>query len=159
MKTAPYICVLISAFFFSGCSLMMPPRFPPETTPEAQKETQPETQSQAGQPKPPNTAVVALLDKAHLQSSTGNPAAAGASLERALRIEPRNPVLWSELAKARLDQGRYRQAINLAAKSNSLARGKEKLRTKNWRIIGRARNKLGDYKGAEAAFKRAEQGR
>jgi predicted Zn-dependent protease len=85
--------------------------------------------------------------------------AAGASLERALRIEPRNPVLWQELARVRLDQGQYRQAENLAAKSNALAGDDKRLRPENWRIIGQARGLLGDVQGAQAAFERAERER
>ena len=82
---------------------------------------------------------------------------AGANLERALRIEPRNPVLWQELARVRLHQGQYRQAENLAAKSNALAGGNRYLQAENWRVIGEARNRRGDLEGARAAFKEAEE--
>jgi len=104
-----------------------------------------------------NEAVVALLDTAHSQSSSGELEAAGASLERALRIEPRNPHLWQELARVRLSQGQYREAENMAAKSSTLAAGDRYLRTENWRIIGQARTRLGDYQGAQAAFDKAEK--
>ena len=106
-----------------------------------------------------NAAVLALLDQAQAQRSAGQMEAAGASLERALRIEPRNPVLWQELARVRLDQGQYRQAENLAAKSNALAGDDKSLRPENWRIIGQARSLLGDVQGAKAAFERAERER
>ncbi|MEJ2154345.1 MAG: tetratricopeptide repeat protein [Desulfobacteraceae bacterium] len=49
---------------------------------------------------------------------------ARANLERAVRIEPRNPLLWQELARVQLEQGQYRQAENMAAKSNTLAGGR-----------------------------------
>jgi tetratricopeptide (TPR) repeat protein len=104
-----------------------------------------------------NPAVVALLDKAHSQSATGELEQAGASLERALRIEPRNALLWQELARVRLDLGLYRQAESLAAKSNGFAADNRALRGENWRIIGQARSGQGDYRGAQAAFDRAEQ--
>ncbi len=114
---------------------------------------------QPGAPPPPsrNEAVVALLGQAQTQLSAGRSEAAGASLERALRIEPRNPLLWQELARVRLDQGQYRQAENLAAKANALGGDDKRLLTENWRIIGRARSKLGDLPGAQAAFERAER--
>ena len=102
-------------------------------------------------------AVLVLLDKAHTQSSSGQLDDAGSSLERALRIEPRNPMLWQELARVRLGQGHYRQAENLAAKSNSLAGEDRTLRAENWRLIGHARTKRGDLKGAQAAFENAER--
>ena len=104
-----------------------------------------------------NNAVVALLQKSQSQSSAGQLDAASASLERALRIEPRNPVLWQKLARVRLEQKDYLQAENLAAKSNALAGKDRRLRSENWRIIGEARSKRGDRVGAKAAFERAER--
>lgn len=104
-----------------------------------------------------NDAVVSLWDHAQAQSSYGKLDQAGASLERALRIEPLNPVLWQELAHVRLEQGLYRQAENLAFKSNSLAEGNRRLRKTNWTIIGVARAKRGDNQGADKAFERARK--
>jgi predicted Zn-dependent protease len=56
-----------------------------------------------------------------------------------LRIEPRNPRLWQELARVRLQQGDYAQAQNLAARSNSYAGSDGALRAENARIIEQAR--------------------
>ena len=110
------------------------------------------------QPAPSeNAAVVALLQKSQSQSSAGQLDAASASLERALRIEPRNPVLWQRLARVRLEQKDYLQAENLAAKSNALSGRDQRLRGDNWRIIGEARSRRGDRAGAKAAFERAAQ--
>jgi cytochrome c-type biogenesis protein CcmH/NrfG len=64
---------------------------------------------------------------------------AAATLERALRIEPRNPRLWHELAKVRLRQGDGAQAANLAARSNSFAGSDSQLRAANQAIIEQAR--------------------
>jgi Tfp pilus assembly protein PilF len=102
-----------------------------------------------------NRAVLSLLDQAQAQNAAGQLDQASASLERALRIEPRNPALWQELAQVRIDQGHYQQAENLAAKSNTLAKGDRWLRKKNWRIISEARSQRGDAKGAQAALDRA----
>ena len=127
---------LFAALFLTGCALMQP----------------------AAPPAPSNNpAVQALLNKSHDEAAAGQMDAAGANLERALRIEPRNPVLWQELARVRLDQGQYQQAENLAAKSNALAGGNRYLQTENWRIIGEARNRRGDLEGARAAFKKVEE--
>lgn len=104
-----------------------------------------------------NPAVVALLDRAQGQSAAGELEQAGASLERALRIEPRNALLWQELARVRLNLGLYRQAESLAAKSNGFAAANRTLRGENWRIIGQARSGQGDYRGAQNAFDRAER--
>ncbi len=102
-----------------------------------------------------NRAVIALLDRARTDSTAGQRETAEASLERALRIEPRNPWLWHELAQLRLAQGQYAQAITLARKSNSFAGGKRRVQAENWQVIGQARIAQGDSAGAEQAFKQA----
>jgi tetratricopeptide (TPR) repeat protein len=104
-----------------------------------------------------NKAVIALLDLAHTDNEAGRREAAGASLERALRIEPRNPWLWHELAQLRLTQGQYEQAISMARKSNSFAGQDRRLQALNWRAIGDARVAQGDSAGAEQALKQAAE--
>ncbi len=99
-----------------------------------------------------NNAVLALVDAARNDIAGGKPDAAAATLERALRIEPRNPVLWRELARLRLQQGQYQQAEGLAARSNGWAGNDKPLRAENWRLIGEARLRRGDHAGAQAAF-------
>jgi tetratricopeptide (TPR) repeat protein len=109
-------------------------------------------------PKPAvsaSQAVVSLVDRARIDASAGQREAAGASLERALRIEPRNPWLWQELAQLRLSQGQYLQAISLAQKSMSFSGQDRSLRALNWRVIGNARVAQGDASGAEQALKLA----
>ncbi|MEK6607701.1 MAG: hypothetical protein AABZ30_08580, partial [Myxococcota bacterium] len=44
-----------------------------------------------------NAAVIALVDSARADTAAGKNANAGANLERALGIEPRNALLWHEL--------------------------------------------------------------
>ncbi len=125
---------------------------------DAPVEQPPAADIAASEPRPPmsgNRAVVALLDKAGLDSKAGKGEAAGASLERALRIEPRNPWLWHELAQVRLSQGQYAQAITLAKKSNSFGGRQPRLQAENWQVIGKARVAQGDTAGAEQAFKLA----
>lgn len=102
-----------------------------------------------------NPAVVALLDSAQTDAAAGRLATATASIERALRIEPRNPALWQELALLKLQQGAYAQAENFAARSNSWAGADKALQARNWRIIGEARGRRGDNAGARAALERA----
>ena len=102
-----------------------------------------------------NPAVTTLLEKAEVQTSAGQLNQADASLERALRIEPRNPALWQQLARLRFEQGLFSQAENLARKSNSLASGNRPLRKENWNIIAQVRNALGDVQGAQQAWDRA----
>jgi len=106
-------------------------------------------------PASERTAVVTLLAEAQDALDAGDPARAGAALERALRIEPRNPLVWHRLASLRLQQKDFAQAASLAAKSSALAPADRSLRAANWRLIGAARVLAGDRAGAEQAYARA----
>jgi len=107
------------------------------------------------QPPPENAAVASLMQSAHADADAGRLASAEASLERALRIDPRNPRLWQQLAGVRLQQGDYAQAESLAARSNSWAGADDVLRAENWRLIAEARRARGDDAGAHEALERA----
>lgn len=63
----------------------------------------------------------ALIDAARQEAMLGRDAAAGASLERALRIDSQNPWIWIELGKLRLAAGDLAAARNMAQKARSLA--------------------------------------
>jgi predicted Zn-dependent protease len=76
---------------------------------------------------------------------------AAATLERAIRIQPRNCTLWHELARVRLQQHQPGLAEDLAKKSNVLAQGNRALIQKNWAIIAEARRQRGDAQGAAEA--------
>src|SRR5712664_841276 len=106
-----------------------------------------------------NLAIAGLLDGARADAAAGRLANAAASLERALRIEPRNPRLWQELARVRLKQGDYAQAESTAARSNSWAGSDNALRADNWRLIAHAREARGDAEGARVALETAERQR
>jgi Tfp pilus assembly protein PilF len=83
--------------------------------------------------------VASILQSARAEAASGRLANAAASIERALRIEPRNPRLWNELAGVRLQQRDYAQAEATAARSNSFAGSDAALRESNARIISQAR--------------------
>jgi Flp pilus assembly protein TadD len=88
-------------------------------------------------------AVAGLLESARSDAAAGRLGSAAATLERALRIEPRNPRLWHELAKVRLRQADYGQAESLAARSNTYTGTDAELRTANQKIIADARSARG----------------
>jgi Tfp pilus assembly protein PilF len=121
--------------------------------------TPPEQQPAPEPPAPPpplqhkeSIAVAGLMESARSEAAAGNLASAAASLERAIRIEPRNPRLWHELARVRLKQGQYAQAESVAARSNSWAGDDRALRAENWRLIAESRRARGDEDGAKAAL-------
>jgi Tfp pilus assembly protein PilF len=100
-------------------------------------------------------AVTALLETANRQEAAGDHAAAVGTIERALRIEPRNAHLWNRLAHLRFAQGQTGLAGDLAAKSSALAGADVALKRDNWLLIARVRRAAGDVAGARVAERKA----
>jgi hypothetical protein len=96
-----------------------------------------------------------LAGQAEQQRQAGDFAGAAASLERSLRIAPREAYLWNRLARVRLEQGQAAQAGNLASRANDLAGGKEDIKRDNWRIIAESKRRSGDLAAASEAEQRA----
>jgi len=104
-----------------------------------------------------NPAVIAMIDEAAMYARQGQGEKAANTLERAVRIQPENAVLWHRLAVIRLQQQRWQQAISLARKSNTLARQDVELKAANWEVIAQAYEGSGNRKKAnEARKKKAE---
>jgi predicted Zn-dependent protease len=124
---------------------------------------QPSAPESAPAPEPAarieSVAVASLMDGARTDADAGRLGQAAASLERALRIEPRNPRIWHELARVRLAQGDYMQVEGLAARSNTWARTDPALRAENWKLIAQAREARGDAQGALVAREAAARQR
>jgi len=127
----------------AGCATPPAPEQKPEPAPPA-----------VSSPKE-TIAIAGLMETARAEAATGNLAGAAAALERALRIEPRNPRLWHELARVRIKQGQHAQAESVAARSNSWAGDDKALRAENWRLIAESRRARGDSEGAKAALEQA----
>jgi len=136
LRPIPLIAGLLISLLFAGCAGLGA------------------GQSASG-PGAGNPAVAAMLAAAQQDQDAGRLDRAAASLERALRIDARNPAIWHQLARVRLQQGEYDVVTGLAAKSNTLAGADDALRAANWRLIGTARAALGDNAGANAAFANA----
>ena len=64
-----------------------------------------------------------LVNQAHAQSSRGDSDGASSTLDRALRIEPGNPLLWIERGKLRLADNDAHQAEVCGRKALVLASG------------------------------------
>jgi Tfp pilus assembly protein PilF len=95
--------------------------------------------------------ITALLNDAEKFSQQGQTEKAAATIERALRIEPKNALLWHHLAVVRMQQQQWQQAIVMARKSNALAGNNKQLKSDNWGIIAAAYDSLGDKKKANEA--------
>jgi predicted Zn-dependent protease len=97
-------------------------------------------------------AATALVAQAHTQAGAGEYAAAGATLERALRIEPDNPLLWVELGRVQMGEGNAGQADAMGRKALALATGDPSAEAAAWRLIAdslHARGRTADALEAE----------
>jgi hypothetical protein len=123
------------------------PSVPVEEPPPARVEAPPPVR---------NPAVVALLQSAGQKSDDGRLDEAAATLERALRIDPKDAEIWARLADVRLRQGQNRQAEALGLKAAGLAGARRPdLLARCYGIVARARRALGDLGGARAAEEKA----
>jgi predicted Zn-dependent protease len=152
---------LVLAILLAGCETLPEPPSAPSPAPEPPPPPVAEP-APAPTPTPPaarseNIAVAGLMETARAETSAGRLSNAAAAIERALRIEPRNPRLWQELARVRLQQRQFEQAESFAARSNSFARSDNALRAENWRLIAEAREARGDATGAQTARDSADK--
>lgn len=97
------------------------------------------TAHSASAARPENPAVGALVESASRDLAAGRTELAAATLERAQRIEPGNPVIVHYLGQVRLRQGNYQQAEALAAKSDVLSGGDRALHERNVWLTNAAR--------------------
>jgi tetratricopeptide (TPR) repeat protein len=102
-----------------------------------------------------NPAVKELLADAGSAESDGDYGKAAVLLERALRIEPRDPEILQSMAEVQLQNGDYEQALNFAVRSYDSGPRVGEICSRNWRTIGVAREQLGDSAGAADAVQRA----
>ncbi len=79
-----------------------------------------------------------MLTRINGSLNNENYADATSLLERALRIDPKNPLLWYKLARVKLAERNYAQAKQMAVRSNQYVQSDVQLREKNQRIIDQA---------------------
>lgn len=97
----------------------------------------------------------ALVTQAQAQRKKGDLPGASVSLERALRIEPSNPLLWIEMGKLRMDQQNYPQAENMGRKALSMSVGDDRTQSAAWQLVGDSLRARGKNPEAEAAYAKA----
>jgi tetratricopeptide (TPR) repeat protein len=110
--------------------------------------------------RPPATlapASRALVAQAEAQRKKGDLPGASVSLDRALRIEPNNPLLWIETGRLRMDQRNYPQAENMARKALSMSVGDDATQSAAWELIGQSLKARGRNAEAEEALDKARE--
>ncbi len=135
----------------AGCATQQEPADGPQRTDE------PLDPSESIDHNVDNRAVSLLWDQAERARRNNQIDKAVGKLEKAIRMAPEDPVLWSRLAELRLQQRDFAVAENLASKSNALAGNQRLLRYRNWVIIAEARRRRGDEEGARQARTEAER--
>jgi len=106
--------------------------------------------------KPMSPAVLALVTEANRNSKAGDLESAVATIERALRIDARNPRLTYKLAALRLKQSKPRLAEDLAKKAALLSAGDKVLKRQSWLLISEARRRQNNHYGAKEARLKAD---
>jgi len=102
-----------------------------------------------------NPAVKELLADAGNAETTGDYNQAAVLLERALRIQPRDPEILQQMAEVQLQKQDYQQALNFAVRSYDIGPRVGEICNRNWRTISVAREHLGDRNGSVEAEQRA----
>ncbi len=152
---APLAAAALAAALLAGCSLTAPrpepaavatPAAPPpatvsSTAPVAVASVQPTAPSA---PPPPvrenrlSPATRSLVAQAHALQGKGDLVGAALTLERAIRIEPGNPLLWIETGRLRLAESDARQAESCARKALALASGDRAAQGQAGRLLAQA---------------------
>jgi Flp pilus assembly protein TadD len=103
-----------------------------------------------------NPAVTDLSEAARQAERSGDLNRAAMLLERALRIEARDPELLQQMAELRLDQGRWEQAESHARRSFDVGPRVGELCQRNWRTVAVALDRQNRLDAARLARERLQ---
>ncbi len=104
-----------------------------------------------------NPAVDELISAAEQAERDGDLGRAAMLLERAIRIEPRDPELLQNMAEVRLAQGDWEQAESNASRSFDVGPRVGELCQRNWRTMALARERTGRHEEAHRARERMQE--
>lgn len=156
------LSVLALGGVLAGCALLSPPQTGPVESTGGYDHAAPSTRASGetgagaaaqpapfegtpGQPRAPGqpaqkqfalgAAAAALVGEAHTQEQSRNFGLAAQTLERALSIEPRNPLVWMELGRENILAGHPGQAYGMGRKALYLASGDPRAQARAWQLI------------------------
>lgn len=155
MKTKIRLAGVLLSLLLAACSSMSPA--PVEDREVTTRVRAPASQDSAGVQvySLQNPAVKQLTAQARNAERAGDFDQAGSYLERALRIQPRDPQLLQHMAEIKLQEEDYQQALSFATRSYDIGPRVGEICSRNWRTISVAREHLDDPKGAIEAETRA----
>lgn len=145
---APELRTPTEEVFPPGAEIAVDTLPPPTTVPEERPRRPPATLSPASR---------SLVTQAESQRRKGDFPGASVSLNRALRIEPNNPLLWIEMGRLRLDQGNFPQAENMGRKALAMSVGDDATQSAAWELIAQSLKARGRNAEAEEAMIRARE--
>lgn len=125
--------LFLALIVLNGCAT--PPR---RITPPPE----PGITSPAPEYKPVAGPAAALFNDSEKALQAGRLAEAEMFLERALRIEPRNPHYWHAMAQVKYRQGQYRETVQFCLKADSLAGKQPPLVARNKELLQQAKKAL-----------------
>ncbi|MBW4052499.1 MAG: tetratricopeptide repeat protein [Proteobacteria bacterium] len=173
--------VLALSGLLAGCSLLSPPqgmggypqpqeRAAPPARASGSNAAVPAAQpapfqGSPAQPQPPaapmqrqfslGPAATALVGEAHAQEHSRDFGLAAQTLERALSIEPRDPLVWIELGRENILAGNPAQAYGMGRKALYLASGDPHTQARAWQLIAASLREQGRNSEAYAAEEKA----
>ena len=147
------LAAFTAATLLSACSLFgpRPPTSQPSQPAQPSQPSQPQASSPQPSPSQPpvhppqpprenhlSPATRSLVTQARAQVAHGDLPAASSTLDRALRIEPNNPLLWIELGRLRLAESDAHQAEGCGRKALALASGDRGAQAQSGRLLADA---------------------
>ncbi len=141
------VFTLAVAVLPSACSLTSrrpATEFPPVASPEPPPlSPQPSIPPPARPPQPARVnhlspATRSLVTQARAQLARGDLPGASSTLDRAVRIEPNNPLLWIEMGRLRLAENDPHQAEGCGRKALALASGDRVAQAQAGRVLADA---------------------
>jgi tetratricopeptide (TPR) repeat protein len=150
--------LLMALLLLHGCAgisdrLSLPPAPGPSPTkpapalPAPQDAPSPPIAEQAPEsPSAPAGPAHSLFLQADRALQSGRPGQAEILLERALRIEPGNPLYWYSLGRAKYDQGDFAQTVQFCLKAEGTMSRNPGLARRNRELMENAARQLADSK-------------
>jgi len=171
------IGVVLLGAVLAGCVILAPPRSesaagtagsspsppaassaPPGASPAPFAGAQPPAPSPSAPPPRQfmlGAAAAALVGEAHQEEQSRNFGIAAETLERALGIEPHNPLVWIELGRENILAGNPAQAYGMGRKALYLATGDAHAQASSWELIAAALRAQGRNDEAYVAEEKA----
>ena len=136
------LLITIAAMLVNGCTVKRPVSIPSPDYPDSRPlpGEPPTIEPEPRVYTPTFGPAESLYHSAKKSLASGDTKKAELTMERALRIEPRNSHYWYTMAQIKYNQRQYGQTIQLCLKSKSLAGRNRQLVALNDELMARARS-------------------